>query len=737
MYLVNQNFTDQLKSSSSIIYLIAVGFFSILGQVVVLRELNVTFFGIELIYILSFTFWLLGTAIGAAVGRRSFIPKEKNIHALFLLSTILLIVDIIFIRDIRNIFGGIRGGYLPFLIQLSALSIALLPIGFLAGFLFQWTAKRFVIKNETLAKAYAIESAGGVLGGLSSTLFLDLGISNFSIALLCSLCFAFIVIYYSFYFKISLMIYISVAVSAGILLLFVFSHQIDMLLTSWNHPYMIESIDTPYNRVTLTSHEKQLSIFEDDALSYETQSIAAEEFVQLSTLQTTNFKRVLVLGGGFWGIVTELLKLPVEKIDYVEINKKLIDVLQKHLSNDLKNSLTDERVNLIYDDPRKFLKEQYSYEIILVGMPEPASAQNNRFYTQEFFKQCFDALTEEGIIAFKIRSSENIWTRQMTKRNSAIFNVVKSSFGNALVLPGVTNIFAASKSKIITDPNFLIKRFNARNLETKLVTPQYINYIFTNDRFAEIQQLLLNQTQIINSDLHPVCYSYTISFWLSKFFPNLAYSENPLMKIGNLKSQSEIYIVLIIVIGIFFIARKFIGMKRFVFVLAAGFIGMILEIILILLYQNKNGILFRDIGILLMMFMVGLSVGSLCVNKFFVKIYNQKKENRILGTSLLLGFALLTVIVYFFIKADLIANLVFISAVLLLDGMFVAGIFSFVSLYKVENQQAVISQLYTADLIGGSLGSLLASLVLIPVFGFYTSLIMMIILIVCCLIFVF
>jgi predicted membrane-bound spermidine synthase len=234
-----------------------------------------------------------------------------------------------------------------------------------------------------------------------------------------------------------------------------------------------------------------------------------------------------------------------------------------------------------------------------------------------------------------------------------------------------------------------------------------------------------------------VCFSYTLSIWLSKFFPNLAYSENPLIEIGNLKSQPVIYIVLIIVIGISFIARKFICMKRFVFVLAAGFIGMILEIILILLYQNKNGILFRDIGILLMMFMVGLSLGSLFVNKLFLNMNTQNKKNRILGTSLLLGFSLVIVVVYIFIKTDLITNLVFISLALLLDGMFVAGIFSFVSLYKVENQQAVISQLYTADLIGGSLGSLLASLVLIPVFGFYTSLILMIILTMCCLIFVF
>ena len=166
----NRNFINLMKLHSTIIYLIAVGFFSILGQVVILRELNVAFYGIELIYILSFAFWLLGTAIGAAAGRRSYFPKEITIHFIFLLSAILLIIDIIFIRGIRNLFGGVRGGYLPFTTQMIGLLIALIPIGLLNGLLFQWSAKRFVVDNETLAKAYAIESAGGVIGALCSAL---------------------------------------------------------------------------------------------------------------------------------------------------------------------------------------------------------------------------------------------------------------------------------------------------------------------------------------------------------------------------------------------------------------------------------------------------------------------------------------------------------------------------------------------------------------------------------------
>jgi spermidine synthase len=722
-----------MKINTGVVYLFVVGFYSILGQVVILRELNVTFYGIELIYLLSFTFWMLGTAVGATLGRRSYIPTESNILSLLLLSSILLIADLVFIRGIRNILGGVPGGYLPFSLQISGLIIALLPIGLLAGLLFQWTAKKFVSENRTLAKAYAIESAGGIVGGLSSTLLLEAGISNFLITLICVALCLLAVIYFSFKFKMVLIKLVSFFLFFLIIISFVFSYKFDLLLTSWNYSGLVGSVDTPYNRVTITSFKEQVNVFEDGALSYETQGIAAEEFVQLATLQTTDLDNVLVLGGGFGGIIFELLKLPVKKIDYVEINKNLLSILTKSLPAGLSNSLKNNRVNIIYDDPRKFLKNDYHYNVILVAMPEPMSLQNNRYYTKQFFNQCFNSLNEKGVLAFKIPSSENIWTQQLTDRNSGIYEALKSSFKYVLVLPGVTNLFIASKSELTTNVNVLTERFKERSLETKLVSPQYINYIFTNDRFAEIQKLISHTTTNANSDFQPVCFSYTVSIWLSKFFPNLTFSENLLQSINKSGSIILILVVLIFLLGIILIMKKSQSAKRIFLVFLAGFIGMILEVILILLYQNTNGILFRDIGLLLMAFMVGLTLGSFLIDKFFTVVENQINTKVLIGRLLFIGLAILIMMIYLGITGDIVSSLPVIFIAILINGLFVSGIFAFVSLYKVEEQQKVISQLYSSDLIGGALGSLIASLIFIPVFGYFLSLIFIAVLSLYCL----
>ncbi len=311
-----------------------------------------------------------------------------------------MLIDIVFLRGIRIIFGGVEGGYLPFTTQIAGLVISLLPVSFFAGLMFQWIAKKYISENETLAKAYSIESIGGIIGGLSSTLFLSFNISNFSAVLICSAATILVAVYFSYKEKRRLQTFISFTLLVFILLSFGFSGKIDLWMTSWNHPFLAETIDTPYNRITITRPGEQICVFEDDALSYETEGISAEEFVQLSTLQTDRLNKVLVLGGGFEGIISELLKLPVKSIRYIEINKKIIAALQKYLPDDLSNSLKDKKVKIIYTDPRKYLQSQNLYDVILVGMPEPMSVQNNRFYTKEFFTQCAVSLNKKGNICF-------------------------------------------------------------------------------------------------------------------------------------------------------------------------------------------------------------------------------------------------------------------------------------------------------------------------------------------------
>jgi spermidine synthase len=695
----------KLPVRKSELFLFLTGFFSILGQIVLLRELNIAFRGIELVYTLAFSAWLIGTALGVSIGNKNYIPPDKRIIVLFALISLLLPLDLFFIRNLHILFRGVAGAYLPFGKQIIAMFTALLPISIVAGILFQWVAKRFIAPGKTLASAYAIESLGGLTGGAASSLLIMAGFQNFEITLICSLiCLAtFVLNIQSVQLKYTLSVMLLIIIIGSLF----YNNSFDNWMTSEGYDRKVESIDTPYNRVTIDSSHNQISFFEDNALTYETETFDAEEFVQLASLQSVNPEKILVLGGGYKGIVEQLITLPVSKLDYLEYNKRMFSFILNHLPEKFKNPLMSDKVNIIFEDPRLYLGKKNKYDIILSGMPEPASGQTSRFYTKEFFEEISACLNQKGIFAFKLPSSENFWTPALQKRNASVYKSLKSIFKDIVVLPGTSNVFIASNDLLIKDPIILSDRLISRKLHTKLVTPQYVNYLFTNDRFNEIAGLLNDTNAALNTDLKPTCYQYTLAIWLSKFFPGIEQWDFSKSKF----TQSPLYKLLLgfLIFILILAGRKWKTFRRSFLVFIAGFQGMVLEIVLLLNYQMHNGILFQNIGILIMGFMLGLASGAWAVNRIKLKYA---------GIILII----LSIIIYLLLGSLIISgniNTFTISLIaLIISGFLTSGIFAFASGSNVDDQTKIISPLYSSDLLGGVAGSVLANFIFIPILGF-------------------
>jgi spermidine synthase len=713
------------------IYLLLTGFTSIFSQVIIFRELNVAFFGIELIYIIALGIWLIGSAIGTISGKFFSNKSSTQLTALSFILGILLVADILFIRSIRNIFGGVPGAYLQFNYQILAAAFTVIPVSFLLGIMFQSAAVIYAKNGNSLAKAYSIESAGGLTGGILSTLLLSFNVQNLNSALICGLL-IFLTVLYFFYSAVKKTLRIIIAVFVIILIaIFIFSKPIDYLLTKQNHLNLKETTDTPYGRITVESAGGQVSVFENDILSFETESTDAEEFVHLSLTQHPNPEKILVLGGGVEGIVYELAKYHPINIDYVELDDKLIYTVLKYLPTGMRNVFDSKTVKIIIDDPRKYLNNCGNYDVIIIGMPEPSSGQNNRFYTKEFYALCNKRLNKNGIVALRLRSAENLWTNQMILRNASIYNALKSTFKDAAALPGTNCILTASNSYIEKNPLVLTERFIDRKINTKLISPQYIKYIYTNDRYSQIADILSNKSPgmygdsasvlEVNSDLRPICYEYNTAIWLSKFFPNIDwFNPNTNLNSGNnyfdFFVKNKFILISLSCILLFFLTARFnISLRRILLVFTAGFSGMILEAMIILCYQTASGILFQNIGILLAAFMSGMAAGSYLIDK--IKIGNDKIYRNI-GRVIILILSLINFSFNIIISGNLLSGIIGAALFLFSAGFLTAGIFAFVSLYRVKDQQGVIVSLYSADLAGGSIGSLAAILLLIPFLGF-------------------
>jgi spermidine synthase len=709
------------------ISLFAIGLISILGQVVLLRELNVAFYGVELIYILSLGLWLFWTAAGALAGRKNLSPTPESVAWLFGAFALMLPLDVAFIRASRVLLSDIPGAYLSFFRQMLVALAALFPAGFLSGLLFQRAAKLFIAKNKTLAFAYAVESVGGLIGGLCSTWLILRHVSNFSTALLCSLLAAMTVLITPPGRGKSFFRGVSVVLTAVLGLLLTEADYLDNVMTRWNHPYLLKSIDSPYGRTTATKRYHQLSIFENDALAWETEGTEAEVFCHLAALQHPHPQTVLVLGGGMEGLIREIQKYKPHRVDYVELNAPMFETLAAHLPEDIRNSLGQLNVRIIFADPRRFLGNSGRYDMILVGMPEPSSAQANRFYTREFFKQCASRLNPGGILALRLLTPENVWTEPFAARNASIFGAARSIFASVLFLPATTGVLTASDVPLPDAPDVMAQRLEKMKLDTRLVSPAYLRYLFTNDRFFRIRNLLNTQPATPNTDIRPVCYQYAFVIWLSKFFPRLSLMDLPVIARKDLVKPPFLLLWSFFVL-VFGLSRFRPAVRRWLLVGMAGFLGMVLETILLLLYQTKNGVLYQDIGWLLTCFMAGLAAGAFAVGRFMSRPDDNPLQSLCQGFSLMVGFVFLCAAILWTITSGSSAGLPQISMLLIVNGFLVGGVFAYAGLQNTVDPKKIVSPLYASDLLGGCLGSLLASLALIPLIGMDVTFWMMLIL---------
>jgi spermidine synthase len=686
--------------------LFIIGLISILGQVVLLRELNVASFGVELVYILALGFWLAATALGALFCRSTRAPRPGLLTIPLLLFAALLPLAVAFARASRFLAGGVPGAYLPFGEQIITIGITLLPAGFITGWLFRRAAGFFVSEGRTVAAAYAIESAGGIAGGLLSSLGLHWGVQNFALALIGALIAAAAPLLITAGAKHSRSTLPAIAL-CGIFLLCIYqAPALDGMMTRWNHPSLLQSKDSPYGRISITQREEQLSVFLNDALAFETEGTEAQP------------ERILILGGGIEGTVAEVLKHGPAAIDYVEVDPVLIGTVRNHLSPQRQEPLGKPGVRIITDDPRRFLQAADGrYDLILIGMPEPSSGQTNRFFTLEFFQLCRDRLKPDGIVAMRLQAAENRWTPQMTERALSIHGALFSVFGNVLIIPGDTDVVTASLVSLPSDPEVLIERLRSRGIRSRLISEPFIRYLLTNDRFSEVEQTVRTHTAPLNTDTRPICYQLTALLWLSKFYPaltGLSFGE-----IESLIKEKRTWIAAAagLLLILFFIARSRPSWRRTLLVGVAGFAGMVLETVLILQYQTRHGVLYRDLGILITAFMLGLTAGALVVAAAARGKSRYRTIGRKWGVGFMAGFMLLGTLAFFQARIGRFAELAETAGLLAAAGFLVAGVFAYASLRGAPDQEKAISPLYAADLFGGCLGSVAASLFMVPLIG--------------------
>jgi len=720
-----------------------IGLSGITAQIVFMRELLVVFYGNEVSIGFILGVWLLAGGIGSwALGRLS--DRIANKLAIFIAAQMLLsvftVVSLYFIRSIKPFFNILAGELTSLPIMAIASAIALFPVCILLGFLFTLSCRVLTLPTGPVRQVgyvYAVEGAGAAVGGLVCNLLLIKVLTSFQIiCLLVALNFCislWLLRYVKFSFGYRLVLQGSLAVIVSALIFLNLDGKLDRVdrwtkEREWRHFTLAEDINTIYGNITVTKQNGLTSFFNNGILMFTAPDLLMrEENTHFAMLQRPDAKKVLLIGGGSSGTLEEVLKYPVERVDYVELDPAIIELSKKHLKYSQSSFLEDARVDVITSDGRFYLqRSQEYYNVIILNMPDPFTAQLNRFYTLEFFNTVKKRMDGTGVFCFGLTSSENYVSEELALFLSSIRSTLREVFDEVKIIPGDTAYFLASPEAgtLELDAAVLTRRLKELHIDTKFVRDYYLFSKLSEGRLAYINERLTDRLTCINRDFSPVSYYYDTILWTTYFKNTLRSFFKKIHRKTIYASAAGLYMA-ILLCGI--LGRGFARRRRSVLVAVAttGFSEISFEVIGLIAFQVLYGYLYYKLGIIVTSFMVGLSAGGFLMAKRMNAIRDPYKTFIKIQAAICL-YPLLLPLIFFILRTiehwtlrSLASNAVFtlLPAVAGVMGGLQFPLANKIYLKRVENLGSTAGINYGVDMIGSCAGALLVSALVIPIVG--------------------
>ncbi len=734
------------------ISLLLMGLSSITAQIVLLRELLVSFLGNELTLGVILASWLILVAAGSFLAGKSVEKVERKLEVFVTFQLIFSVAfpfAIFLCRIFKNILLATPGEVLGFAPIFYSSLLILLPVTLPYGALFTYGCKLYAQYAEenaaSIGKVYIIETMGSMIGGLLITFLLIQYLNPFTIAFSISLLNLLMSIFLLWLkpksskasFQKALMI-------LSILLSFLFAYGLlpqtsssihqSSIRSQWRGLNVIHNENSIYGNITVTKRSEQYTFFADGVPSITTPvpNIASiEDFVHFPMLFHEEPESILILNGGAGGMIHEILKYPVKRIDYVELDPLLLKLVQEFPTHLTQSELSDKRVKIHYMDGRIFVQRTKGrFDIIFIGLPAPQSLQTNRLFSSEFFSMARGKMKPNGILVFTLPGSITYLSPELRDLNGCILDTLKNVYRHVRVIPGDVNLYLASDSDFpeTISSNEISKRFEERKIKASLITRNYIEYRLNERWLKWFQQSMGGRKIHVNSDFHPLAVFFNLSYWNSLFSPYLTEVFKWYERSSLTLSITKI-ILITLILATLFIRMPHLSRHSITYsIFTTGLTGMIFNLAIIFAFQTLYGYLYHQIGLLIAIFMFGIASGSFLITKRLDRIKKDsllflKTEMAIILFSILFPFVFLVPshnlenkVVYFILYgAVLIMSF--------LSGMSIGLQFPlankiYLSSYTGKGMLGeTAGLLYAADLLGGFFGGLSGGILLLPILG--------------------
>ncbi|EPG75770.1 putative spermidine synthase [Leptospira fainei serovar Hurstbridge str. BUT 6] len=262
------------------------------------------------------------------------------------------------------------------------------------------------------------------------------------------------------------------------------------------------------------------SIGETLIIDGELQSAAQDEYiyheslVHPACLLNKKTEHVLIIGGGEGATLREVLKYnTIKSVTMVDIDKELVQLFSRKMQNWHKGAFQDRRVNLIFEDGRKYLEATNErFDVIILDLTSSFGERvEEKFdpilnlYSKQFYSICSSKLKKDGIIAIQaLELTPADWSEHAVIRRS-LATAFKHVLSYTVFIPSFYTTWgfllgSQSHSFETLSPKKINSIIAEKKLESKLCSFDGNAFIGTTNLPKDLRKNIMSKGSIIEDD---------------------------------------------------------------------------------------------------------------------------------------------------------------------------------------------------------------------------------------------
>ena len=632
--------------------IVTYGLFTIAAQTLLFREFVTAFEGNDISVGVFFGSWFLWVGLGAMLVRRWGRLAQvllRHIELLFLAYIPAVAVQLLLIVQVRGL-AGLASYDLMSVQALVFWSLVVnVPVSLMTGLLFP-LACRWVEQTQGLpvSRVYILEAAGSVLGGVAVTALLALHVDAVRVLFFIDIA-----------LSLSVLVSVCVgagpracpedggqprgvaptgaarraaqAISVALVLLPILGlaggldgHLTQqMRLLKWGKLLPRDAyrgaLQTAQAEYLYGQYQGQWVVVRDGAACEALPNEAAGQAAAVALCQKPDARRVLVIGSGL-GLCSRLLSLPqIERVAWAHADSEYVARVPGRVPEPLR--INDGRFTPLLKELRQYLTDgKDRFDLVILNLPDVTSSAFNRYFTVESFERIKAALTPGGVLSVSIAGGENVMGAELAGLGASVKLTLEKVFTHLVVVPGDETWLVASDSRELTgDPATLRDRFAAVKGAAGIFPPAGLLSIYLPDRAAQAtasyEKVDLPSALLVNRDAHPLTHLYSLLLVARQS----GASATQLLRLLALGGLWPFFAAILVFVALrMWSVTRPRGEDRSSFdgsflVFSTGWVSIAVMIVLMYLYETRFGSLYLHVGLISSLFMVGLTAGAAVV----------------------------------------------------------------------------------------------------------------------------